>query len=407
MKFPVTITYRNLDAKIYRSVIGGTVYYRAAYRAKGKRVTKSFKKLKDAKQAAKDGLKEVHQRGDGVASLSTKESTRLLSALELLRDAGYRDPLKAVTEFIEAKSIISGGSLVDASRDFERRRKTITPMAFNTAVEGWLLHQESRVAAKTYDVSLKIAERLRDALQLDCCDLGRAEVGIFFDSLKSKSPKWRNHHRYVLRGIIKFAIRNHWMPKDHDLDDLLEDEKAPGKKPEIITPEQFGDLLDSASIEMLPMIAIGGFAGARTQEILRLHWDDIWRIKDYIELGRGITKGKRRRLVPIQPALKKWITQYKRMTGPIWTGTHGQWNYAQQKLFTENGIKGHNLLRHSYASYRIADEQDASKVSIEMGNSPDVLLRDYRELVTPMLAKEWFSITPTTTSQTKAANDNS
>ena len=96
-----------------------------------------------------------------------------------------------------------------------------------------------------------------------------------FDSLKDKSPKWRNHHRYVLRGIIKHAIRNHWTPKDHDLDDLLEDEKAVGKKPEIITPEQFSALLQSATSEVLPMIAIGGFAGARTEEILRLCWEDV------------------------------------------------------------------------------------------------------------------------------------
>ena len=394
MKFPIKVTYHNLEAKIYRSQISGVKYYKAAYRAKGGRVTKTFKKLKEAREAATKGLKEAHQRGDGLASLSTKEATKLLAALDLLKDAGHSDPLKVAAEYIEAKSILSGGSIIDASQDFLRRRKAITPMPFSRAVEGWLGRQESRVASKTFEVASKVAERLQGAFQVDCCDLGRAEISLFFDSLKDKSPKWRNHHRYVLRGIIKHAIRNHWTPKDHDLDDLLEDEKAVGKKPEIITPEQFNALLQSASPEVLPMIAIGGFAGTRTKEILRLCWEDVWRVKEYIELGRDITKGKRRRLTPLLPALREWLEPYKQTTGPIWRGTSSQWDYALTKLRKANGIKGHNLLRHSYASYRLADVQDASKVSLEMGNSPNVLLRDYRELVTPTQAKEWFSVLP-------------
>ena len=394
MKFPIKVTYRNLEAKVYRSKIDGVIYYKAAYRAKGGRVTKSFKKLKKAKEAAKEGLKEAQKRGDGLASLTTRESTKILTALDLLQDAGHSDPVTVATEYIEAKSLLSGGSIIDASRDFLRRRKAITPMPFGKATEAWLGRQESRVAPKTFEVTLKIAERLQGTFRVDCCDLGRAEINLFFDSLKTKSPKWRNHHRYVLRGVIKHAVRNHWIPKDHDLDDLLEDERAIGKKPEIITSAQFAALLRSASPETLPMIAIGGLAGARTEEIIRLCWENVWRVKEFIELGRNITKGKKRRLTPLLPALKEWLQPYRRMTGPIWKGTKGQWDYALTKLREKNDIKGHNLLRHSYASYRLAEVQDAGKVSLEMGNSPNVLLRDYRELVTPTQGKQWFSVMP-------------
>ena len=53
-----------------------------------------------------------------------------------------------------------------------------------------------------------------------------------------------------------------------------------------------------------------------------------------------------------------------------------------------------NALRHSFASYRLAEIQDAAKVALEMGNTPDKLFRHYRELVTPDAAKEWFAILP-------------
>ena len=51
-----------------------------------------------------------------------------------------------------------------------------------------------------------------------------------------------------------------------------------------------------------------------------------------------------------------------------------------------------NALRHSFASYRLADVKDAARVALEMGNSPSMLFRNYRELVTEKQATEWFSV---------------
>jgi hypothetical protein len=52
----------------------------------------------------------------------------------------------------------------------------------------------------------------------------------------------------------------------------------------------------------------------------------------------------------------------------------------------------HNAMRHSFISYRLAIVQDAAKVALEAGNSPQVIFSSYRELVTPDQAKAWFSI---------------
>ena len=43
---------------------------------------------------------------------------------------------------------------------------------------------------------------------------------------------------------------------------------------------------------------------------------------------------------------------------------------------------------------RLAQTQDAAKVALELGNSPAMLFKHYRELVTPEAAEEWFSIRP-------------
>ncbi len=55
---------------------------------------------------------------------------------------------------------------------------------------------------------------------------------------------------------------------------------------------------------------------------------------------------------------------------------------------------GAHALRHSHASYRLAEVNDAQKVALEMGNSPRKLFENYRQLVTPAAATKWFAILP-------------
>jgi hypothetical protein len=61
----------------------------------------------------------------------------------------------------------------------------------------------------------------------------------------------------------------------------------------------------------------------------------------------------------------------------------------------ESGIHWpNNVLRHSYATYRLAQCQDAARVALEMGNSPQMLFRNYRELADERDAAAWFSLIP-------------
>jgi hypothetical protein len=54
----------------------------------------------------------------------------------------------------------------------------------------------------------------------------------------------------------------------------------------------------------------------------------------------------------------------------------------------------HNALRHSYASYRVAQMGDAGRVAGQLGNSATVVHRHYRELVTASNAQAWFAVMP-------------
>ena len=63
----------------------------------------------------------------------------------------------------------------------------------------------------------------------------------------------------------------------------------------------------------------------------------------------------------------------------------------------EAGIPGgwrKNALRHSFISYRVAETGDVARTSLEAGNSPKIVFRNYRDVVDEVAAKSWFSITP-------------
>jgi len=65
----------------------------------------------------------------------------------------------------------------------------------------------------------------------------------------------------------------------------------------------------------------------------------------------------------------------------------------------------HKALRHSFVSYRLAAIQNIPQVAVEAGNSPQMILKHYRELVRPKAAKDWFAITPKSVAAAKAKAD--
>ena len=60
-----------------------------------------------------------------------------------------------------------------------------------------------------------------------------------------------------------------------------------------------------------------------------------------------------------------------------------------------------NAARHSFASYHLAKHQDAAKLALEMGNSPQMVFGHFRELVKQKDAEKFWSIRPSRAAQKK------
>jgi integrase len=169
--------------------------------------------------------------------------------------------------------------------------------------------------------------------------------------------------------------------------------KDRGGKIGILTPKQLAKLLNIRDREAKLYFAIGAFTGLRSAELIRLEWSDVNFARGHIQVAKGKSKTATRRLVPIQPNLMRWLSPYRGRSGLVFASEHA----ASRSIAQAKDIIGEwptNGLRHSYATYRLAQCQDASRVALEMGNSPQMLFRNYRELADEQEARSWFSIVP-------------
>ena len=397
-KYPVLIKEKGHIARIYNRRPAKDCF-RVTWQQAGKQVTRERTSFQDAEKLARDAVKTL-ARGES-AVLSSKEINDLLIANNALRGTGV-SLVDAITEFVIAKKIVPNETLSIVAKAWRDNHTSINRVPFAQVAAEFLAQQKASVSARTYREDEYRIKRFQDSFKVDMCDLSKAAVDFFFEQeMKGLASKTKNHFRQTLRQILKLAVRKDYISKDHRLAESLENGRTHEAAPEILKPAELSKLLKAASPELLPFIAIGAFAGLRREEILRLTWDDVRRTKGdeehsdgYIEVCADKAKTRQRRLVPIQPALAAWLAPYCKRKGLIWQSTGPAQDKAFSKLKKDCGVSGRNLLRHSYASYRLASTTNAALVALELGNSQGKLFRNYNKLVIPKAAKEWFAILP-------------
>jgi len=299
-----------------------------------------------------------------------------------------------VEEYARCRERLGDVPLLSAVEEFLRRTDGVTIGVTVSQVV------EEVIAVKEQDgVSERYMGQLRSTLGI----FAKAFPGPIMHVKGAEIDKWlresklapvtRNNRLTVIRVLFNFAKQRGYLPKAED----TEAENVPKVKPgatetEIFTPEEFEKLLLAASRDLIPLIAIGGFTGLRAAEILRLDWSAVNMERRIIELRAGQAKTASRRIVPISDNLAAWLELVDR-NGMV---------VPEKRLFSvttalarKQGLRWpKNVLRHSFISYRVAEIQDANQVALEAGNSPAIIFKHYRELVTREAAEKWFSIMP-------------
>lgn len=169
--------------------------------------------------------------------------------------------------------------------------------------------------------------------------------------------------------------------------------------PRILTVEECRRLLMTVRKDepaMLAWIALGLFAGIRPGELDRLEWKAIQGAT--VTIDASASKVRARRIVSLEPVAVAWMTVARELNPdcPSVSPPHATRRRALRRIREAMGWDEWpaDILRHTAASYLLAHHQDAGKVALNLGNSPGVLFRHYRELVTSEAARAWLALLP-------------
>ncbi len=147
---------------------------------------------------------------------------------------------------------------------------------------------------------------------------------------------------------------------------------------------------------MVPALAIGFFGGVRTNELRQLDWTNINTAEKRITIPATIAKRRSVRHIDMSDNLLAWLAPYTRHAGPV-SPADTEWRYRFDRARKDAKIAHwpHNAMRHSFATYHLADCEDAAKTALQLGHrDTDLLFRHYRGLTTREDAAKFWSILP-------------
>ena len=354
--------------------------------AKRKRITRTS--LEEAKIEARKLIAQI------VSGRSTDE---------LLTRAQVDDYRLAMAKL--EKYQVSLLTVVDDWIALHQRAKSLVQKNVPDLVEEFLAEKELGGASSLHVADRK--SRLRKFAEAFTGRIDRvttSEIKTWLMDLKCSRRTQRNYRDAVLQ-LFRFARSRGCLPKNEPtaVDEIEISNNQEGEI-HIYTVAEMRLLLTHATETLLPFFCLGAFAGLRSQEIMRLEWEDVRFEQGFIEVSAAKSKTASRRLVPLLPAAREWLFPLRKTSGRVMAYAHNAGLIRARIHFCTSGIKINekvvafdwkpNALRHSYASYRLADVKDAARVALEMGNSPSMLFRNYRELVLEKDAKEWFALLP-------------
>lgn len=364
-------------------------YYQDGQRRRETRSTRD-----DATDRAKEVATAIHNQTASGVTLTGVDRDAYTFALNALKPFGVTLH-QAIDAYTKARGKLQKASLNDAVDFYLRHNPTDLPAKTVKEVADELLEakrQDRFSGAYLKDLNTRLP-RIAAAFSVP---IGQVTQGQITDWLRSLpgSMRSRMNYRRLTVTLWRFARQRGYLLRDRATEaDMVPTFKDNSAEIEIFRPADFAKLIAKADPELVPFLAIGAFTGLRHAELLRLDWEDVRFAQGFVEVKAQKAKTAQRRLVPIQPNLAAWLAPYRAQTGAVcpWVRI----GRTASVLAKEHGIQWpKNGLRHSYASYRLAQCQDAAKVALEMGNSPSMIFRHYRELVMPQDANAWWNICP-------------
>jgi integrase len=389
-----TVKFGSASVPIYLSESNGRKRYLIAHYRDGKRIRKAFPDLAAAKKEALFVAQRIQSGMQHVTDLKPHERDSYAKAVELLGE--LKLPLvAAVEDYIQARKLAESDSLTSMATDYRKFFKPLTRrMSVPELVAELIVAREQDGASKTYVSQLKtILNRFAETFPGEILGVSSSDIDAWLRGFEV-SVSSRNSMLVCVKVLFSYARSQNCLPAEQmTAPEQLKKVKIKNDDDvSVFTPKQMEKILHVAPPHLIPILAIGAFAGIRMAELNRLSWSAFDLDRGFIELRADQAKTASRRLVPITDNLRAWIEPLPRKGKVVRTTLLHREVTALARALKLGWPR--NVLRHSFISYRIATVKSADQVALEAGNSPSVIFKNYRELATEEQANEWFGILP-------------
>ena len=389
--------YRQNPATGQRELKSEHPQFTLAYYQGNRRVRLKFTALAEAETKANEILVKLANGDSEALKLNGSDRLAYVDACQELHSWKPDARLHAaIAEYVAAaKRLPEGVTLRECVDFFLKRHPAGLPHKTVREVLDELLATKTN-AGKSEIYVKELSRRLgrfAEAFQVPISTVTGPQVEAFLRN-RGHAARTQNNERRLIGTLFKYAVKRGYLPKDHDEMSAVERADDTGNDIEVFTPDELRKLLQLVRPEMVPYLAIAAFAGLRAAEIDRLDWSEVNLTERFIEIKASKSKTASRRLAPIPDNLLAWLTPYVQPFGPVCN-----FERSDKQLFyylaPKAGLKWkRNGLRHSFISYRLAVVKDIGEVSLEAGNSAQMIFKHYRQLVTEKQGSDWFSILP-------------
>ncbi len=391
--WPRTITAGHARVKLYRNAhhAGSGWIYVLAWNTPSGRKREKFADEADALGAARTKAAQLNAGRVEGASMSTGDRDELQAAREKARALGL--PLIAALDQYAKAHAICEGHVISACEAWAARNITKHERMKVADVVTAFLAAKKRAGIKTEHNHGHIFEDIRrDFGSLFIDSISAPQIGAWLAKWDSAST--RNTFRKHTVGLWRWAQKQGYLPRELKTEAEQTDRAKEGPlKKGIITADTLQKLLEhfrEHHPEYLAPLVLSAFCGLRRGEVHEQLWEHI----DLPSRRLQVTKAKEgtpaERIVPISRAGVAWLMLCEGRAGRVCS------NLAVDRLREIGRTAGfglpENCFRHSWITYRCAVTQNVPQTAEEAGNSPAIIRRHYKRLMTKAPARVWFEI---------------
>jgi integrase len=220
---------------------------------------------------------------------------------------------------------------------------------------------------------------------------GNIEAAALRRWIKGRSANGNTQAMYFryARMFFRYLAANRLVPHDP-----MTAVPAPKTKPrrDILTPGQMKKLLAlELPDHVRALLLLGGFAGLRTEEVMRMDWASVDVKAGQIHVPPGAMKdsgGYDERIVDFTEPLNRrraWLRKQKGPIVPMASETfHGHRRRACAPVLPE---WPDNCLRHSFATYHLGRAKNAGLTAFQMGHTDAKMVQ--RVYAVPAARADW------------------